>query len=97
MSCVEFYRVLLVIVAAIEICQQQLEFAQQNRLMQTIFAGWAMGLLGLMLAERDEGRFARLAALLEQRRPAYAQIGHHLDVTHLSAEEAALLLLRFSS
>ncbi len=42
-----------------------------------------------MLAERDEGRFARLAALLKQRAPAYGRIKHHVDVTHLSAEEAA--------
>jgi shikimate kinase len=42
-----------------------------------------------MLAEPDEGRFARLAALLEKRAPAYAQIEHHLDVTHLLPEEAA--------
>jgi shikimate kinase len=42
-----------------------------------------------MLAAQDEGRFARLAALLEQRAPAYARIKHHLDVTYLSPEEAA--------
>ena len=42
-----------------------------------------------MLAERDEGRFARLAALLEKRTPAYARIEHHLDVTHLPPEQAA--------
>ena len=42
-----------------------------------------------MLAEPDEGRFARLAALLAKRAPAYARIQHHLDVTHLSPEEAA--------
>jgi shikimate kinase len=42
-----------------------------------------------MLAEPDEGRFARLAALLEKRTPAYARIEHHLDVTHLTPEEAA--------
>lgn len=42
-----------------------------------------------MLAERDEDRFVRLAALLEQRAPAYGRIKHHLDVTHLSPEEAA--------
>lgn len=42
-----------------------------------------------MLAERDEGRFARLAALLEQRASAYSRIKRHLDVTHLSPEEAA--------
>jgi LuxR family maltose regulon positive regulatory protein len=39
---------------AIEICRDQLEFARQNGLMQTIFAGWAMGLMGLALAERNE-------------------------------------------
>jgi LuxR family maltose regulon positive regulatory protein len=39
---------------AIEICQGQLEFARKNGLSQTIFAGWAMGLLGLALAERNE-------------------------------------------
>ncbi len=42
-----------------------------------------------MLAGQDDGRFARLAALLEKRTPAYARIEHHLDVTHLSPEEAA--------
>jgi shikimate kinase len=42
-----------------------------------------------MLAAQDEGRFARLAALLEQRTPAYGRIKHHLDVTHLSTQEAA--------
>ncbi len=42
-----------------------------------------------MLAAQDETRFARLAALLEQRAPAYSRIKHHLDVTHLRPEEAA--------
>ncbi len=42
-----------------------------------------------MLAERDDGRFARLSALLEQRGPAYGRITHQLDVTHLAPEEAA--------
>lgn len=42
-----------------------------------------------MLAARDETRFARLAALLEQRAAAYGRIKHHLDVTHLSPAEAA--------
>jgi len=42
-----------------------------------------------MLAEADERRLARLADLLEQRRPAYARIRCHLDVTHLSPEAAA--------
>lgn len=39
-----------------------------------------------MLAEEDETRFARLAALLEQRTPAYRRIQHHIDVSHLSKE-----------
>lgn len=42
-----------------------------------------------MLSARDEGRFDRLAALLEQRASAYARIKRHLDVTRLSPEEAA--------
>jgi shikimate kinase len=42
-----------------------------------------------MLATQDEGRFARLAALLAQRTAAYGRINHHLNVTHLSPEEAA--------
>jgi shikimate kinase len=42
-----------------------------------------------MLAERDEGRFARLATLLTQRAPAYGRIVHQLDVTFLSPEESA--------
>jgi shikimate kinase len=42
-----------------------------------------------MLAEADESRFARLAALLEKRTPAYKRIKHHIDVTHLSKEEVA--------
>jgi shikimate kinase len=42
-----------------------------------------------MLAERDAGRFARLAALLEKRAPAYGRIKHHLDVTYLLPEESA--------
>jgi shikimate kinase len=42
-----------------------------------------------MLAAQDEGRFARLAALLAQRQPAYARIKHHLDVTGLSPQEIA--------
>jgi shikimate kinase len=41
-----------------------------------------------MLAVQDEGRFARLAALLAQRAPAYNRITHHVDVTYLSPEEA---------
>lgn len=41
-----------------------------------------------MLANPDDGRFARLAALLNARAPAYARIEHHLDVTHLSPEQA---------
>ncbi len=50
-----------------------------------------------MLAEQDEGRFARLAALLEQRIPAYARIEHHLDVTHLSPEAAAQRICEFAN
>jgi shikimate kinase len=42
-----------------------------------------------MLAGQDEGRFARLAALLAQRTSAYSRISHHLNVTYLSPEEAA--------
>lgn len=42
-----------------------------------------------MLADQDEGRFTRLAALLEQRAPAYRRIPHHLDVTQLTPEAAA--------
>lgn len=42
------------LVEAIEICREQLEFARQNGLLKTIFAGWAMGLLGIALAERNE-------------------------------------------
>jgi len=42
-----------------------------------------------MLAEEDETRFARLAALLEQRTPAYRRIKHHIDVTHLPKEGVA--------
>jgi shikimate kinase len=41
-----------------------------------------------MLAEQDEGRPTRLAALLEQRAPAYGRITCHLDVTDLSPPEA---------
>lgn len=42
-----------------------------------------------MLAADDESRFDRLSALLEQRTPAYNRINRHLDVTHLSPQEAA--------
>jgi shikimate kinase len=42
-----------------------------------------------MLAEQDESRFTRLAALLAHRASAYGRIKHHLDVTYLSPEEAA--------
>ena len=42
-----------------------------------------------MLAERDNGRFDRLAALLEARTPAYMQIKQHIDVTHLFPQEVA--------
>lgn len=41
-----------------------------------------------MLAAQDDGRFARLTALLEQRAPAYGRIGQHLDVTNLTPTEA---------
>lgn len=37
-----------------------------------------------MLAARDDGRFDRLAALLEQRTPAYERIPYHIDVTRLT-------------
>jgi shikimate kinase len=50
-----------------------------------------------MLAERDGSRFARLAALLKKRAPAYTQIEHHLDVTHLSPEEAAEKICELAS
>lgn len=50
-----------------------------------------------MLAGQDEGRFARLAVLLEQRTPAYARIERHLDVTHLSPEEAAQRICEFAN
>jgi len=39
--------------AAIDICQGQLEFAQRHGLSQTIFAGWAMGLMGAALADQN--------------------------------------------
>ena len=42
------------LVEAMDICREQLEFARQNGLMQTIFAGWAMGILSVTLAERNE-------------------------------------------
>ena len=42
-----------------------------------------------MLADQDEERFNRLAALLAQRTPAYRRSERHLDVTHLTPEEAA--------
>lgn len=42
-----------------------------------------------MLAGRDDGRFARLDALLKQRAPAYARIERHIDVTQLSPEAIA--------
>ena len=45
-----------------------------------------------MLAEQDEGRFNRLAALLARRGPAYRRIERHLDVTHLSPAEAARII-----
>lgn len=42
-----------------------------------------------MLTEQDEGRLARLATLLEKRAPAYGRIKHHVEVTHLSPDQAA--------
>ena len=39
---------------AISICKDQLEFARENGLTNTIFAGWAMGLLGIILADRND-------------------------------------------
>ncbi|MCB0166462.1 MAG: shikimate kinase [Anaerolineae bacterium] len=42
-----------------------------------------------MLAAQDDGRFARLAALLAQRTPAYGRIEHRLDVTRLTPSQAA--------
>jgi shikimate kinase len=50
-----------------------------------------------MLADRDEGRFARLTALLEQRTEAYRRIKHHLDVTHLSPTEVARRICEFAN
>lgn len=50
-----------------------------------------------MLAGQDEGRFGRLAALLKQRAPAYGRIKHHLDVTHLSPEQAAEQICKWAS
>ncbi len=51
-----------------------------------------------MLALRqDESRFARLKTLLEQRAPAYSRIKHHLNVTHLTPEEAAKQLRGWTS
>lgn len=47
-----------------------------------------------MLAAQDDGRFARLAALLEQRAPAYGRIEHHLDVTQLAPDQAAAQICR---
>jgi shikimate kinase len=47
-----------------------------------------------MLAELDSGRFARLATLLEQRRPAYDRIEQHLDVTYLTPKEAAVKIIQ---
>ena len=42
-----------------------------------------------MLVAQDVSRFNRLEELLIQRTPAYERIKHHLDVTHLTPEEAA--------
>jgi shikimate kinase len=50
-----------------------------------------------MLAAQDENRFARLAALLEQRAPAYARIKHHVNVTLLSPKEAAQRICEFAN
>lgn len=50
-----------------------------------------------MLAERDEGRFARLSALLKKRAPAYARIKYQLDVTHLTPEAAAQKIYQWVS
>jgi shikimate kinase len=50
-----------------------------------------------MLAASDEGRFARLAALLTQRTPAYGRIALHVDVTHLSPEEAAQRICEYAN
>ncbi|MFN2233773.1 MAG: LuxR C-terminal-related transcriptional regulator [Anaerolineales bacterium] len=38
----------------IEICQQQLEFAERYGLLQTIFVGWALTTWAIALAERNE-------------------------------------------
>ena len=42
-----------------------------------------------MLAAQDDGRFARLAALLVQRAPAYGRIEYHVDVTRLDPDQVA--------
>jgi LuxR family maltose regulon positive regulatory protein len=39
---------------AIEICQQQLDFAKEHGLSQTIFVGWALTLWAVALAEQNE-------------------------------------------
>jgi len=39
---------------AIEICQQQLEFAKEHGLLQTIFVGWALAIWALVLAEQNQ-------------------------------------------
>jgi LuxR family transcriptional regulator, maltose regulon positive regulatory protein len=38
----------------IEICQQQLEFAEEKGLLQTVFVGWALALWAIALAEQNE-------------------------------------------
>ena len=38
----------------IAICSQQLDFAKEHNLLQTIFVGWALALWALALAERNE-------------------------------------------
>lgn len=50
-----------------------------------------------MLAKADEGRFARLAALLQQRASAYERIQLHLDVTHLSPEATAQRICEYAN
>ena len=50
-----------------------------------------------MLAARDEGRFTRLAALLEKRTPAYGRIKHHLDVTQLPPNVVARQICELAS
>jgi LuxR family maltose regulon positive regulatory protein len=42
------------LVQAIEICRGQVEYARRKGLLKTIFNGWALGLWGIALAERNE-------------------------------------------